>query len=93
MDIDIFKQCLISGNKLQAKVMLEDFLSSSISPSQQAETLIGLATVYMETENALNQEYLQILKNIKKELGKLDKENAEDAEKLQLAMARLKIKE
>ncbi len=51
MELEKFKQLLVSGNVQEAAQELERFLALELSPQQQGEALIFLATAYMEVQS------------------------------------------
>lgn len=93
MNIEEFKQLLQDGKQEEAAEMLEEFLASSISPQEQGRALIAVASMYMEAENTLNQEYLRILKNAVVELSNLQKEHHTITDAIELAKTRKTLDE
>lgn len=88
MDYEKFKQLLAEGRQVEAQELLEEFLSSSISSREQGKALITVASMHMEAQNTINEEYLRILKNAVQELNELKKQDSNITDAVNLAKAR-----
>ena len=92
MDVNNLKNLLLSGKEEEAKRLLADFLSSSITPGEQAQALIDLATLHMDTQNALNREYLSVLQWAIQEVKEMSIKHQAEMDSLDLQGAREKLK-
>ena len=91
MESQKFKKLLEEGKVEEAKLVLQVFIAKQISPREQGEALLAMASMYMEIENTVNREYLQILDQAIAELGRLKKRNDRISDAVNLKMARKTI--
>ncbi len=71
--------------------MIKDAVSEPMTPPQKGAAMVGAATVYMRSKNAIQQEYLAALKEAIQNIKKLNKKEVEVKEKLDLSEVREKL--
>jgi len=93
MDIEQFKKLLAEGKTEEAQKMFSVFLEGEISEREQGRVLIALASMHMEAQNTLNQEYIRVLKNAMAELSDLQKQHTNVTDAINLVKARKQLEE
>ena len=91
MDTNNFKQLIEQGKTEEAQKLFEDFLQSEISDEEQGRVLVELGIVYMELENSINRQYLEILQNAIAALKDLKKEKTKVDEDIDTEISRKTI--
>jgi hypothetical protein len=72
LDSTKFNQLLSEGKTEEAKQLLRDFIDSEWTKDDDGEYYVGLITEYINKADAINEVYLDELKNISRQLQELD---------------------
>jgi hypothetical protein len=91
MDVEKIKSLIESGQTEQAQKELVEFFKASVSESDRAAALVSLASLQMGQDNALNEQYLQILGNAMELLKQENTVGQQLLEKLETEDIRKKI--
>jgi|GEM_PF-1408032 hypothetical protein len=86
-----FELLLDAGKIEEAKAMLETLATRELSEAEQAESKLLLARLYVKLTNAVNQAYLDTLKDAIDQLKELNAREREFIEKMKLAKTRVEL--
>jgi len=86
-----FELLLDAGKVDEAKAMLEELAGRELSEDERAESQLLLARLYVKLTNAINEAYLDTLKDGIEQLKALNAKERAYIDQVKLAKARLQL--